>query len=108
MLRRALFNLQNHAGAARKNQQILSRLLLGRSKRRTELQKKHYSDSLTAARNRVYAERVRAMECWRILKKHDSLPVDPVSKRRWDGFDDFLDHANAVNTCENEGEEVCA
>jgi hypothetical protein len=74
------------------------KFLLKRREKRSDIQEKLYQDSLSAARNQLYAERIQCMESWEFLDKHHMLPINPLTGKQWDkdDMDDFLSQSQTA------------
>jgi hypothetical protein len=90
VIREASEGLQNHASAAKRLDDRYMHLTLSRRKGRTDLEKKDYDLCLKSLRNQRDGARIAAKECWNILERRDALPIDPVTRKQWVEFYDFL------------------
>lgn len=90
IVQRSLRELFFHVKKMRKAKNVRERLSLQRKDERSEIQDRYYQDSLNAARNQVYAERMACMQYWKVLEHHNALPIDPRTREQWNDFDEFL------------------
>jgi hypothetical protein len=72
------------------------RLSLKRREKRSRIREKFYQDSVSAARNQLYAARIECMERWKFLRHHKALPMNMVTEQQWDDFDEYLKEVERV------------
>jgi hypothetical protein len=95
-IQRNLSELVSFRNEVQRHRGECERLSLKRREKRSRIREKFYQDSVSAARNQLYAARIECMERWKFLRHHKALPMNMVTEQQWDDFDEYLKEVERV------------
>lgn len=59
----------------------------------SDREKVSYLQTLKAAHTEIETARIFSKQNWDVLKDNDALPIDPLTGKHWDKFDDFIERS---------------
>ncbi len=100
-IQRNLNELEFFRSAVRRRKGERERLSLRKKEKLSPIEEKFYQGNVNATQSQLFAARIECMKRWRFLQRHGALPIDMLTERQWEDFDEYLKAVDVV-------EGVCA